>query len=102
MKESARLSRLIALAWPEYMSSPAVASEVLNREFLEIRARILELAAALDRIDRADASVKSDARHVRIERGLAALADTGPARAERVQMIFSLDYEDGWRAKFDI
>src|SRR5438105_3688541 len=38
------------------MSSLLTAPEVLNREFLEIRSKILELAAALDRIARADGS----------------------------------------------
>jgi hypothetical protein len=84
------------------MSAPAVASDVLNREFLEIRARILELAAALDRIDRAAGSVKPDPRVDRIESGLAALAPTGPGRAERVQMIFSLAYQDGWQSELKV
>ncbi|MGH7134312.1 MAG: hypothetical protein ACREHD_01145 [Pirellulales bacterium] len=74
----------------------------MNREFLEIRARILELAAALDRIDRADGSMAADARLSRIEQGLAALAEAGPGRAERVQMIFSLPYEAGWQMEMGV
>jgi hypothetical protein len=35
------------------MPIPLDATEVLNREFLEIRAKLLEIAAALDRLDRA-------------------------------------------------
>ena len=38
------------------MSNARAAAEVLNRDFLEIRARILDLAAALDRVDRASVS----------------------------------------------
>lgn len=82
------------------MSATTAAPEVLSREFLEMRARILELAAALDRIDRAEGSVISDPRCEQIARGLAALAEAGPGRAERVQMIFSLPYRDGWRSEF--
>lgn len=79
------------------MSTATSAPEVLQREFLEMRAKILELAASLDRIDRASGSVADDPRRQLIERGLAALAESGPGRAERVQLIFSLPYHDGWR-----
>ncbi|HEV3343567.1 MAG TPA: hypothetical protein VG125_24560 [Pirellulales bacterium] len=84
------------------MSAPASASDVLAREFLEMRAKILELAASLDRLDRADGSVAADPRFGLIERGLAALADAGSGRAERVQLIFSLPYQDGWRHEMAI
>jgi len=84
------------------MSAPASASDVLAREFLEMRAKILELAAALDRVDRADGSVAADPRLRSIQRGLAALADAGSGRAERVQLIFSLPYQDGWRSDMAI
>jgi len=56
------------------MTSPLAAPEVLNREFLEIRAKILEIPASLDRLD----------------------------RAEQAQMVFSLPYDDGWREKFSL
>lgn len=81
------------------MSTSIAAPEVLSREFLEIRARILELAAALDRIDRADGSVASDPRLQQIEQGLAALTESCSNRAERVQMIFSLPYQENWRTE---
>lgn len=84
------------------MSAPAAAPEVLNREFLEIRAKILEVAAALDRIDRADGSVEADERFRRVKRSLAALAETSHGRAERVQLIFSLPYEETWRNDFQL
>jgi hypothetical protein len=84
------------------MSAPASASDVLQREFLEIRAKILELAAALDRIDRADGASVADPRRQAIERGLATLAEADPSRAERVQLIFSLPYQEGWRSEFAI
>lgn len=84
------------------MSTATSASDVLQREFLEMRAKILELAASLDRIDRADGSVADDPRRQLIERGIAALAETSPGRAERVQLIFSLPYQDGWRKQMAI
>ena len=84
------------------MSTPGSAVDVLQREFLEMRAKVLELAAALDRIDRADGSVGSDSHYQLLQRGLAALAAAGPGRAERVQLIFSLPYQDGWRREMAI
>lgn len=84
------------------MAASAAAPDILNREFLEIRAKILELAAALDRVDRADGSVAADERFGRIKRGLAALAETNDGRAERVQLIFSLPYEETWRNDFQL
>ena len=79
------------------MPIPLEATEVLDREFLEVRARILELAAALDRLDRASGSVAGDPRLTRIHQGIAALQESEPTRAEQVQMIFSLPYEEGWQ-----
>jgi hypothetical protein len=73
----------------------ASASNMLDIEFLGIRCRLVELAAALDRIDRANDSTAADPRMAQIRRSLETLAGTGPDRAERVQMVFSLPYEKG-------
>jgi hypothetical protein len=80
------------------MPSPLNAHDVLGREFLEIRAKLLEVAAALDRLDRAEGDLAGDLRIDRIQRGIACLAEEAPDRAERLQRIFSLDYDAGWRA----
>ena len=69
----------------------------MDIEFLGIRCRLIELAAALDRIDRAKASAVSDPRTAQIRRSLEILAGNGPNRAEEVQMVFSLPYEKGIR-----
>jgi hypothetical protein len=81
---------------------PSAASEALDREFLEIRAKVLEVAAALDRLDRAEGSVDDDARMVKLRQALAVLSAGRGERAEQVQMIFSLSYDDGWRKRFDL
>jgi hypothetical protein len=78
------------------------AQEVLEREFLEIRAKILELAASLDRLDRASGTVTSDARYARIQQGVSVLLEDEPGRAERVQLLFSRSYEDNWRDSLGI
>ncbi len=82
------------------------AKQILDREFLEMRAKILELAASFDRIDRADkagdSSVDADPRSVRLARGLELLQSDEPNRAERVQMLFSLVYSESWREDFQL
>ena len=77
--------------------NPMNAAETLNREFLEVRARILEIAAALDRLDRAEGSVADDPRLARIHQALARLESNQSDRAEQIQLIFSLPYDKDWR-----
>ena len=78
------------------------AQEVLEREFLEIRAKILELAASLDRLDRGSGTVTPDARYARIQQGVSMLLEEEPGRAERVQLLFSRPYEVNWRDSLGI
>ena len=79
------------------MTLPLSAPEVLSREFLEIRGKILELAAAFDRLDRAEGSIDGDPRLDRLHEALAAIAGESPDRAEHVQMIFSRQYDQSWQ-----
>jgi hypothetical protein len=69
----------------------------MDREFLGIRCRLIELAAALDRIDRASDASAADPRLVQIRRSLEVLLAAAPHRAERVQAEFSLPYDEHWR-----
>ncbi len=78
------------------------AAQSLNRDFLEIRAKILELAACFDRLDRGEGDVDADPRMRQIVDGVNVLIDGRPDRAERLQLIFSQPYEDGWRAKWKL
>jgi hypothetical protein len=82
------------------MTSAPSAAEVFEREFLPLRGRVVEVAAALDRIARAAGSVDADPRFQQVRLGLELLARGEPAvdRAERVLMIFSLPYDPHWRA----
>jgi hypothetical protein len=68
-------------------------ANVMDREFLGIRSRLIELAAALDRIDRAGGGAAGDPRWLQIRRSLDMLASSASARAEGVEMLFSLPYE---------
>ena len=84
------------------MPIPMTAGEVLDREFLAARAKLIEVAAILDRIDRAEGDTAGDARLDQIGRSLHVLAGETSDRAEQIQSIFSLPYEDDWQAKFDL
>ncbi len=72
------------------MSTTLPTAKTLDAEFLGIRCRLIELAAAMDRIERLDTDAASDPRVAQIRRGLEIIIDTAPERAERVQLVFSL------------
>jgi hypothetical protein len=78
------------------------AQQVLDREFLEIRARILELGASFDRLFRAEGSVSRDPRMQQLEAAIRTVLDSGNDRAERIQMIFSRTYRDDWPSTLDL
>ena len=78
----------------------ATAPQLLDREFLTIRARLIDLASALDRLARGEGSVQDDPRWGQIDRALAALRRPGDDRTEELQLIFSRPYDDGWQEKF--
>ncbi len=81
------------------MAKTATAADILDQEFLEIRARLLQVAALLDRVDRAGGKVADDVRVNRIEKALAMLIGPGPGRVERIQLIFSREYDPAWKEK---
>jgi len=70
---------------------PLPPERLLTDGFLEQRARLIEVAAFLDRIDRAPGGAAEDFRLVALRAALAALAaPTATAdRAERLQRLFS-------------
>jgi len=79
--------------------TPLVAKQALDSYFLEARSKILDLAAFLDRIGRGReaAAVGEDPRLDKIRQALEVLHDRSGGRAERIQQIFSLDYEPAWK-----
>ncbi len=80
------------------------ALEVLDCDFLETRGKILEIAAVLDRIDRAPAHhhLHPDPRAGQIRQALEALCVPGPGRTETIQLIFSLEYDRDWRENLNL
>lgn len=89
------------------MTTPLSANETLEREYLLIRAKILEIGAALDRVERGNGAdgIAGDPRLNEISRALETLSkpigDTAD-RAEAIQLIFSLPYREKWRDDFEI
>jgi hypothetical protein len=81
--------------------TPLPAGKALDMYFLEARSKLLDLAGILDRIGRGhDAGSYDEAmRDPRLElvrKALEVLHDQSGGRAERIQQIFSLDYDPSW------
>ena len=70
---------------------PMTAREVLDAYFIETRAKLLEIAATLDRIDRAPqrSELGEDARLQFIHDALTILQSSQPRRAEQIQKRYS-------------
>ncbi len=75
---------------------------ILDRQFLVMRAKILELAADLDRLDRAGEIAAEDSRLGKLREALQVLLDEAPQRAAHVQQIFSRDYDPQWTTNLGV
>ena len=76
----------------------ATAEVILERHFLEMRAKLIDLAATFDRMDRGEDSAKvtKDDRLARLHQAAAIMNDDKPDRAARIQMMFSDPYNADW------
>lgn len=63
--------------------------EILDTYFLENRARLLEIASFLDRMDRAADAGAGDYRYRAFQRALGLLAEPGAGRTKAIQLSFS-------------
>lgn len=78
-------------------ASPMRPVQVLDAYFLEARAKLLEIAATLDRVDRAAAAhpeggfSHDDTRMAFIQKALRVLQSNAPDRAEQIQRLYSLE-----------
>ena len=78
---------------------PLPADKALENYFLEARCKLLDIAAILDRINRgqdAGQILANDPRIEKIRKALEVLHDQSGGRAERIQQIFSLEYDSAW------
>lgn len=83
------------------------ANQILDDSFLEVRAKLLEIAATLDRLDRSSEehsplTPESRPRRQKVDEAIRLLLSEGPDRAERLQRLFSREYESAWRAQMQI
>lgn len=70
------------------LPSPKTGRQIIDEFFIENRTRLLDVAAFLDRLDRAGGD-GGDFRMRAFREVLAVLCDGNAARTERIQMIFS-------------
>ena len=70
---------------------PMQAKEVIERYFLENRAKLIDVAAFLDRIDRAEdvQTGHADFRYRALQKALGLLVESGERKAEALQLCFS-------------
>jgi hypothetical protein len=79
-------------------TTPLAARQALDAYYLELRCKLLDVAGILDRIGRGEGASGTDAdpRLGNVAKALEVLADRSGGRAERIQQIFSRDYDPSW------
>ena len=75
---------------------------VLEADYLALRAKILEIAAGLDRFDRANGDWPGDPRRTRLDEAIRILLIDEPERAEQVQLLFSRPFDANWRDQLGV
>ncbi len=80
------------------MPIPMSHQQVLDRYFLEMRCKVLDVAAALDRLNRASGAKNpsADRRLEQLDKAIGVLSRADAGRAETIQQIFSLSYDPEW------
>jgi hypothetical protein len=78
------------------------AEQVVADEFLIARAKILELAATLDRIERASGDIEDSKQMQLIAHGLQILCDDEVEKAKRVQLLMSRQYDPHWQQQMSM
>jgi hypothetical protein len=77
-------------------------NRVFEEDFLPLRAKLIEIAASLDRIDRAGGSFALEGKRAQVYEAIRALLTPDDDRAEQIQRIFSRPYEDNWQKKLRV
>ncbi len=73
--------------------------KILDQEFLGIRAKLIDLAASLDRMRRAVGPASEDPRMDKIRQAAEIIAGRSPNQAEQIQLLFSLPYGENWQSR---
>lgn len=82
------------------MTKTRSTNDVFEQEFLPIRAKLLEVAASLDRLGRASGTLEAEAKRRQLQAAIQVLLHPGDDRAEQIQLIFSRAFEEDWKKKF--
>ena len=82
------------------VAEPIGGDEVLQRTHLDIRARLIELAAMLDRLD--EAGGHGDAETIRRINLAIDRLKGGVGRAADIQQIYSRKYDPDWRKDYGL
>ncbi len=83
-------------------TDPLSAREIFDREFLVLRAKVLEIAAGLDRTSRAEGNLDDHPNHKKLRAAIEVLLRDANDRAEQVQLIFSRPYSTKWREELNV
>ena len=78
------------------------AEQIIADEFMIARAKIVELAATLDRIERATGDVEDSKNMQLLIQGLHILCDDEVEKAKRVQLLMSRHYDPKWQTQMSI
>lgn len=84
------------------MSTSLSRAQLLEREYLPVRAKLLEIAAALDRIQRVEDSFPAEPEWHQLRQGIQLLLGEEADRAENIQLLFSRDYDAQWRSTLEL
>jgi hypothetical protein len=84
------------------MKNEPSAPQMLDQEYLPVRAKILEIAASLDRLQRSAADELGEGRLQQLRAAIELLLEPEEGRAERVQLVFSRPYDPRWRESFQL
>jgi hypothetical protein len=76
--------------------------EVMDQDYLVLRAKTLELAAGLDRLDRASGDAAADPRWTQLQKAIKILQSDASDRAQRIQSLLSRPYHPEWRAELQV
>ncbi|KLU04290.1 hypothetical protein RISK_003876 [Rhodopirellula islandica] len=82
--------------------SQRTADEILDASYLEVRAKVLELAAVLDRLDRAPGGKDPSPRRDQLTHAMEMLLAEDPDRAAKVQHWFSRQYDPDWKTNLGV
>lgn len=78
--------------------TPLPAEKVTELYFHDARSRLLDVAAVFDRLERGgeDMAHSADPRILKLREAVKILLSESGNRAERIQNVFSLEYDPNW------